>query len=114
VQIRGGPAAVIGDEGLHRARLSHLQGTPCGEGGRNSVDPRARRPDKKVCGQTNGKGSLGMVFYDKNYIGVFLFLNKNKEETMKKPIISYRRRCSKIGTGLSHYIMVTPKKEEKK
>lgn len=28
----------------------------------------------------------------------------------KRSIVSYRRRCRRTGTGLSHYIMVTPKK----
>lgn len=34
----------------------------------------------------------------------------------KKQIISYRRRCNLIGqgTGLSHYILLTPKAEQKK
>jgi len=33
----------------------------------------------------------------------------------KKQIISYRQRCNLIGqgTGLSHYILLTPKNEEK-
>ena len=29
-------------------------------------------------------------------------------------IISYRRRCTAAGTGLSHYILLTPKKNDKK
>lgn len=40
---------------------------------------------------------------------------KNEENTMKaqKQIISYRRRCHLIGqgTGLSHYILLTPSAE---
>jgi hypothetical protein len=42
-------------------------------------------------------------------------INKKKEHTMKaqKQIISYRRRCNLIGqgTGLSHYILLTPSAE---
>ena len=36
--------------------------------------------------------------------------------TKKDRIISYRRRCRNAnqGTGLSHYILVTPKPTEKK
>lgn len=31
---------------------------------------------------------------------------------MKGKVISYRRRCRSLaGTGLSHYIMLTPKKK---
>ena len=35
---------------------------------------------------------------------------------MQKKIISYRRRCNVIGqgTGLSHYILLTPKDEKDK
>ena len=37
-----------------------------------------------------------------------------KENIMKKEkIIAYRRRCRKIGTGLSHYILLSPKEEKK-
>jgi hypothetical protein len=40
---------------------------------------------------------------------------QKKEHTMKaqKQIISYRRRCNLIGqgTGLSHYILLTPSAE---
>lgn len=37
-----------------------------------------------------------------------------KEDIMKKEkIIAYRRRCRKIGTGLSHYILLSPKEEKK-
>jgi modified peptide precursor CbpA len=32
----------------------------------------------------------------------------------KEKIIAYRRRCRKIGTGLSHYILLSPKEEKKK
>lgn len=34
----------------------------------------------------------------------------------KQRIISYRRRCRELnrGTGLSHYILLTPKATEKK
>jgi hypothetical protein len=39
-------------------------------------------------------------------------VNNNRRKTMKTPkqIISYRRRCNLIGqgTGLSHYILLTP------
>ena len=31
----------------------------------------------------------------------------------KSRIISYRRRCRQIGTGLSHYILLAPKKDQK-
>ncbi len=31
----------------------------------------------------------------------------------KRRIISYRRRCRRMGTGLSHYIMLTQKKGKK-
>ncbi len=31
----------------------------------------------------------------------------------KEKIISYRRQCLKIGTGLSHYILLSPKVEKK-
>jgi modified peptide precursor CbpA len=36
--------------------------------------------------------------------------------TKRKGIISYRRRCRAVGngTGLSHYILVTPKKADNK
>ena len=36
--------------------------------------------------------------------------------TKKDRIISYRRRCRNAnqGTGLSHYILVTPKRTKKK
>ena len=36
--------------------------------------------------------------------------------TKRKSIISYRRRCREVGngTGLSHYILVTPKKADNK
>jgi len=37
-----------------------------------------------------------------------------KEDIMEKEkIISYRRRCRKIGTGLSHYILLPPNAEKK-
>jgi modified peptide precursor CbpA len=37
-----------------------------------------------------------------------------KENLMKKEkIIAYRRRCRKIGTGLSHYILLSPKEKKK-
>jgi modified peptide precursor CbpA len=40
--------------------------------------------------------------------------NLKKEDIMKKEkIIAYRRRCRKIGTGLSHYILLSPKEEKK-
>ena len=33
----------------------------------------------------------------------------------KESIISYRRRCRSLnGTGLSHYILLTPKADQKK
>jgi hypothetical protein len=48
VQIRGGPAAVIGDAGLHRGFPGHSQSTPWGEGRRPADDPKARRPDADV------------------------------------------------------------------
>ena len=31
----------------------------------------------------------------------------------KEKIISYRRRCRKIGTGLSHYILLSAKEDQK-
>jgi modified peptide precursor CbpA len=31
----------------------------------------------------------------------------------KQAIISYRRRCRQIGTGLSHYILLAPKADKK-
>jgi len=38
-----------------------------------------------------------------------------KEDKMKKEkIIAYRRRCRQIGTGLSHYILLSPKEKKKK
>jgi modified peptide precursor CbpA len=44
--------------------------------------------------------------------------NPNKEDAMKEKerIISYRRRCRNAnqGTGLSHYILLAPKADEKK
>lgn len=30
----------------------------------------------------------------------------------KQRMIAYRRRCRRIGTGLSHYIMLAPKKNQ--
>jgi hypothetical protein len=35
---------------------------------------------------------------------------------MKEKIVSYRRRCRELGknTGLSHYILLTPKATDKK
>jgi modified peptide precursor CbpA len=37
-----------------------------------------------------------------------------KEAIMKKErIISYRRRCRQIGTGLSHYILIVSKTAKK-
>jgi modified peptide precursor CbpA len=49
--------------------------------------------------------------------GVFLWANELtiKEAIMKKErIISYRRRCRQIGTGLSHYILIVSKTAKKK
>jgi len=48
--------------------------------------------------------------------GFFMHTDQQKKEhTMKaqKQIISYRRRCNLIGqgTGLSHYILLTPSAE---
>ena len=38
-----------------------------------------------------------------------------KEVIMKTTkIIAYRRRCRRMGTGLSHYIMLTPKNDPTK
>ena len=57
------------------------------------------------------KGTLDELWLIRGF-----FMGKQlKEAIMKKErIISYRRRCRQIGTGLSHYILIVSKTTKKK
>jgi hypothetical protein len=94
-----------------------------GEGRRPADDPKARRPDVDVSRARIACCTSGIPMETDpgvapmGLLRVFLCtqINKKKEHTMKaqKQIISYRRRCNLIGqgTGLSHYILLTPSAE---
>ncbi len=128
VQIRGGPAAVIGDEGAQRFEGSNrsLSGTT----------PRGRphlfrgSESQKTCWKTrsrvtDGKGSPEQIGNHADWLRAFSLVRdrdaktpgEQRRRTMQKVkrIVSYRRRCRKLGdsTGLSHYILLTPTPKEK-
>lgn len=82
---------------------------------------KRRESQKTYCrflfGGPDGKWNLYQPL-DKADTGFFILGVQHtyleKEDIMKKEkIIAYRRRCRKIGTGLSHYILLSPKEEKK-
>jgi hypothetical protein len=122
VRIRGGPAAVIGDGCLLRAKARSLSRLT--SGGRPQVSSRSE--SQKTCrrrcdGDPMAKGTRMVGPSRARPVRVFLWdsqpdTTKEVAMTRKSAIISYRRRCRKVGqgTGLSHYILWTPKETENK
>ena len=120
MKIRGGPAAVIGEETLPRGQKVSDSVTrrdhPGGKAVRFSEDPRARRPVRGgVFRSPDGKGSResSVLFSWLPFLFEKFVVHNYKKGgiVMKKNIIAYRKRCKKLGknTGLSHYILLTPK-----
>ena len=121
MQIRGGPAAVIGDAGPHREFPGHSQNI---NGGKAADQQTIRKPeDLMLMFYARIAVRLGILMETEpgvtpmGSLRVFLCtqVNNQQENTMKaqKEIISYRRRCNLIGqgTGLSHYILLAPSAE---